>query len=54
MQTVERVFNFKEIPEERKVKLMPLNVESMFLSTGPICMQKYLGKEKRKSEPGIN
>jgi len=34
---VERIFEYKEIPKEKKVKLVASNLESMPLFSGPTC-----------------
>jgi len=42
LQTVERVFDFKEIPDEKKVKLIALSLESMPLLGGLMYFLKRL------------
>jgi len=46
MQAVGRVFNFKEIPKERKVKLVALKLRNYTSFGTLICVPKELDKEK--------
>ena len=46
MHMVERVFDFKEILEEKKLNLLLLSLWSMHLSGGLICVTRKLEKKR--------
>jgi len=52
LQTVERIFEYKQIPEDRKVKLVALRLRNMPPYGGQTSMLRRLGRERAKSRHG--
>ena len=52
LQTVERVFDFKDIPNEKKVKLVALKLRAMPQLGGPISWLRGPRKERGRSNRG--
>ena len=53
MHTVERVFEYKDVQEDKKVKLVALRLRKYASLGGRICVINGLGRESPKSEHGI-